>query len=96
MEENQRLKNVLENLLREGVDIEIIVKSSGLTTKEIEEFAPVSYATYSATKKERSRIARNLLRSGMKVERVAKVTGLMQYQVQIMKDKKQKAPPKIV
>lgn len=49
MENN--IKIMVETLIKEGVDMDLILKASGLAAKEIEEISPIAYGRYVGARK---------------------------------------------
>ncbi|TSJ80189.1 hypothetical protein [Cardinium endosymbiont of Dermatophagoides farinae] len=74
MENN--VKTIVEKLIQEGVDMDIILKSSGLSTKEIENISPIAYGKYLGAKKKLLEIANRMLILGYKKEKIVEVTGM--------------------
>ena len=74
MENN--VKIMVEKLIKEGVDMDIILKSSGLSTKEIENISPIAYGKYLGAKKKLLEIANRMLVLGYKKEKIVEVTGV--------------------
>ena len=74
MENN--VKIMVEKLIKEGVDMDIILKSSGLSIKEIENISPIAYGQYLGAKKKLIEIANRMLLFGYKKEKIVEVTGM--------------------
>ena len=74
MENN--VKTIVEKLIQEGVDMDIILKSSGLSIKEIENISPIAYGKYLGAKKKLLEIANRMLILGYKKEKIVEVTGV--------------------
>ncbi|TSJ80166.1 MAG: hypothetical protein NMK33_05915 (plasmid) [Candidatus Cardinium sp.] len=74
MENN--VKTMVEKLIKEGVDMDIILKSSGLSIKEIENISPIAYGKYLGAKKKLLEIANRMLVLGYKKEKIVEVTGV--------------------
>ncbi|MGI2298366.1 hypothetical protein ACRRVB_00865 [Candidatus Cardinium hertigii] len=82
-----RIKSMVEELIKEGVDLEIILKASGLSIKEIEEISPVAYGRYVGSRKKLLEIAYRMIDLGYKKDDIVKVTGMYSSKIEDLKAK---------
>lgn len=94
MENN--VKIIVEKLIKEGVDMDIILKSSGLSIKEIEDISPIAYGRYLGAKKKLLEIANRMLLLGYKKEKIVEVTGMHYSKIEeLVNNKKSKNKNKV-
>ena len=86
MENN--IKIMVEKLIKEGVDMDIILKSSGLSIKEIEDISPIAYGRYLGAKKKLLEIANRMLFLGYKTEKIVEVTGMNYSKIEELENNK--------
>ncbi|CCM10655.1 protein of unknown function (plasmid) [Cardinium endosymbiont cEper1 of Encarsia pergandiella] len=85
MENN--IKIMVETLIKEGVDMDLILKASGLAAKEIEEISPIAYGRYVGARKKLLEIAYRMIDLGYKTNEIVKVTGMINSKVEELKTK---------
>nr|WP_176453734.1 hypothetical protein [Cardinium endosymbiont of Bemisia tabaci]CDG50372.1 Hypothetical protein CHV_p007 [Cardinium endosymbiont cBtQ1 of Bemisia tabaci] len=82
-----KIKSMVEELIKEGVDLEIILKASGLSIKEIEEISPLTYGRYVGARKKLLEIAYRMINLGYKKDEIVKVTGMIPSKIDDLKSK---------
>ncbi|MGI2299318.1 hypothetical protein [Candidatus Cardinium hertigii] len=82
-----RIKSMVEELIKEGVDLEIILKASGLSIKEIEEISPLAYGIQKGARKKLLEIAYRMIDLGYKKDEIVKVTRMPNCKIEELQGK---------
>lgn len=82
-----KIKLMVEELIKEGVELDIILKASGLSIKEIEEISPLAYGKSVGARKKLLEIAYRMIELGYKKDDIVKVTKMPNCKIEELKNK---------